>query len=96
MMIRLFSKALDAISRRGRRPVWRSSSWLTAAATCSLSVTSTTWLSGPCSAWESRSAATKAGRQVLSASTITSDGPAGMSMDTPPYMAAYCLAACTY
>ncbi|MNM25059.1 hypothetical protein D3C81_354990 [compost metagenome] len=46
-------------------------------------VTSTTWLSGPCSAWESRSAATKAGFAPSSAITSTSEGPAGMSMAAP-------------
>jgi len=38
--------------------------------------------SGPCSAWDSRSAATWAGLAAASATTSTSDGPAGMSMDT--------------
>mmetsp|Transcript_3742 Transcript_3742/g.15167 ORF Transcript_3742/g.15167 Transcript_3742/m.15167 type:complete len:204 (+) Transcript_3742:969-1580(+) len=44
--------------------------------------TRTTWESGPCSAWERRSAATWDGCASLSAMTSTSEGPAGMSMDT--------------
>ena len=38
------------------------------------------WLSGPCSACESRSAAMKAGSAAASAMTSTSLGPAGISM----------------
>lgn len=41
-----------------------------------------TWLSGPCSACDRRSAATCAWEAPSSATTSTSEGPAGMSMDT--------------
>ena len=44
--------------------------------------TRTTCESGPCSAWLRRSAATCAGGAPASATTSTSDGPAGMSMAT--------------
>ena len=42
---------------------------------------SVTWLSGPCSACESRSAAMCSGFAEPSAMTSTSEGPAGMSME---------------
>ena len=42
-------------------------------------VTSSACESGPCSAWASRSAATKSARAVSSAMTSTSEGPAGRS-----------------
>ena len=40
------------------------------------------WLSGPCSAWERRSVAIYKGLAELSARTITSLGPASMSIET--------------
>ena len=46
-------------------------------------VTSKTWESGPCSACDKRSAATKAGSASQSAMTMTSEGPAGMSIAAP-------------
>jgi len=48
----------------------------------SSTATSHTCESWPCSAWLSRSAATCTGEAAASATTSTSDGPAGMSMDT--------------
>lgn len=47
-----------------------------------LMVRRTTWESGPCSACERRSEATYLGLEVESAMTRTSEGPAGMSMET--------------
>ena len=91
----LLPSDVSAISQRGSSFTCFSTSALTASATERTVVTRTTWLSGPCSAWERRSEAAKAGLQVSSATTITSEGPAGMSMDTP----ALCtrdLAAMTY
>ena len=46
----------------------------------SLEHTSIAWESVPCSAWESRSEATNEGTAVSSATTITSEGPAGISI----------------
>ncbi len=51
-------------------------------------------LSGACSAWEIRSAATQAAFAVPSASTTISLGPAGMSIFTIPYTSSF--AAVTY
>mmetsp|Transcript_18129 Transcript_18129/g.45026 ORF Transcript_18129/g.45026 Transcript_18129/m.45026 type:complete len:268 (+) Transcript_18129:734-1537(+) len=48
----------------------------------SVVTTSTTCESGPCSACDSRSAATCSGFAPASAITSTSDGPAGMSIET--------------
>eukprot|EP00160_Parvularia_atlantis_P017032 Unigene5691_Nuclearia_a/m.17369 Unigene5691_Nuclearia_a/g.17369 ORF Unigene5691_Nuclearia_a/g.17369 Unigene5691_Nuclearia_a/m.17369 type:complete len:338 (+) Unigene5691_Nuclearia_a:353-1366(+) len=69
---------------RGSTSPWRSSSSSIAATCVSVrpTVSSTTWLSGPCSACDSRSAATYAGLADASAMTSTSDGPAGMSIAT--------------
>ena len=53
------------------------------------------WLSTPCSACESKSAATNAGLAESSAITSTSEGPAGMSMATSRNDTS-CLAAVTY
>ena len=80
---------------RGRADVCRSTSCRTARQVASDSHTSITWLSGPCSAWERRSAAAKAAGVVLSAMTITSEGPAGMSMATVSALSS-CLAVVTY
>jgi len=73
----------------------------TSAATCSASraelVTSTTCAIASCSACASRSAATKRAFAVSSATTSTSEGPAGRSMAAPAGSAAMiCFAAVTH
>ena len=47
-------------------------------------VTRTTWAAASCSAWLSRSAATTRASALSSAITISSLGPAGMSIAAPP------------
>ena len=61
----------------------------------SLVVISTDWLSGPCSACESISAATNTGFAIESATIATSEGPAGISIDTS-FNETNCFAAVTY
>ena len=61
----------------------------------SLVVSSIDWLSAPCSACYSMSAAINSALALSSAIIITSEGPAGMSIATP-IRCAYCLAAITY
>ena len=68
------------VSRRRRVGSWRASSSSTASARAVEVVTSRAGESAPCSAWLSRSAATWTGSAVSSATTMTSVGPAGMSM----------------
>ena len=68
-------------SRRGRRAAISRS---TASASAALVVTRIAGESGPCSAWVTRSAATRTGSALSSARTIPSDGPAGRSIPTKP------------
>mmetsp|Transcript_23790 Transcript_23790/g.60687 ORF Transcript_23790/g.60687 Transcript_23790/m.60687 type:complete len:291 (+) Transcript_23790:523-1395(+) len=74
--------ALRAVSLRGSASHWRPTSVATAPTSTPGSATSTACESGPCSACDSRSAATCAGLAPGSATTSTSEGPAGMSMAT--------------
>ncbi len=69
-----------SVSRRRRVGSWAAIWASTASARASEGVTSSEGESGPCSAWLRRSAATCAGSAVSSATTMTSVGPAGMSM----------------
>ena len=61
-----------------------SSSFTTASASATESVTSTAAASGSCSAWLIRSAATITGSAVASATTMISVGPASASMPMTP------------
>ena len=81
--IRLWPRALLAVSARGKRASWRAIACSVCAANCALVVTNITWLSAPCSAWESRSLAINSGSAASSAMTNTSEGPAGISMAVP-------------
>mmetsp|Transcript_20356 Transcript_20356/g.56717 ORF Transcript_20356/g.56717 Transcript_20356/m.56717 type:complete len:302 (+) Transcript_20356:1264-2169(+) len=81
-MAKLCDRALRAVSFRGSAVHCVSSSLLISATLAPGSASSTTCESGPCSAWDSRSAATCAGFAPASATTNTSEGPAGISMDT--------------
>ncbi len=74
----------DSSAWRGSVGNWRPISASTASASDGEQVTRTAAESGPCSAWLNRSAATWAGSAVSSASTMTSEGPAGMSIATWP------------
>ena len=94
-IVREFASARQAVPRRGKRASCLSSSTPTFSAIPRPVASSTTWLSGPCSAWDKRSAATYRASAVPSATTSTSDGPAGISIATPD-KAASCLAAITY
>mmetsp|Transcript_16424 Transcript_16424/g.51045 ORF Transcript_16424/g.51045 Transcript_16424/m.51045 type:complete len:261 (+) Transcript_16424:418-1200(+) len=73
--------ALAVMSARGSAAACLATSASTAIVSIP-TATSTTCESGPCSACDKRSAATKAGSASPSAITSTSDGPAGMSIDT--------------
>ena len=92
----LCASACRMMSRRGRAGSAASISRRTLPDELASVVTSITWESGPCSAWDSRSRATKRGLAPASAITMTSDGPAGMSSAAPAgSMATACLAAVT-
>ncbi len=90
------ASASTAIAARGSVASCACSSCATADSMAWLSLSSSTCESGPCSACESRSAATRAGEAPASAITSTSEGPAGMSIAGPPgSVAEYCFAAVT-
>ena len=89
-----YSKDFSAISLRGNKANCLSTSSFTLSANASEFVTRITCESTPCSAWESKSAATNTGFAVSSATTATSDGPAGISIATSCRLTC-CLAAMT-
>lgn len=76
-MIRLAESATRAVSARGRAASWRSTASATRLPIPASGVRRITCESGPCSACDSRSEATKSGLAPLSAITSTSDGPHG-------------------
>jgi hypothetical protein len=78
------SRARRAMSARGNALSCVSIAASTASTIAASSVIRMTWESGPCSACDSRSAATNCGFTPASAITSTSDGPAGMSIAAPP------------
>ena len=80
---------------RGSAASWRSTSAWVSRSKVSDVVIRTAWLSTPCSACERRSDATNTGLAVSSASTATSEGPAGMSIATSRKDTS-CLATVTY
>lgn len=75
--IKLFATLCRRMSTRGsaRACASTSASIAVTASSDRLTVTRTTWESIPCSAWERRSAATKAGLAVESAMTCQDNGP---------------------
>ena len=91
---RLCASDLCIISCRGR--VARSSSITTGslAANAASVVSRIDWLSGPCSACDRKSLATKRASALPSAIIITSDGPAGISIAAAPRLTC-CLASIT-
>ncbi len=91
----LLARDFSAISLRGSKASWRSTSTFTACCNSTEVVINTAWLSTPCSAWLNKSAATKTGLAVSSANTSTSEGPAGISIATSRKLTS-CLAAVTY
>ena len=92
---RLWLNDFSVISLRGSRSSCSRIACMTGSTMLSDAVTSMAWLSTPCSAWERKSAAIKAGLADSSAITSTSEGPAGMSMATSRRLT-NCLAAVTY
>ena len=94
--IRLLARANSRIaSPRLRCRICSSTARVTCRAKRSVRQTRMAWLSSPCSACDSRSAATNSARALLSASTITSEGPAGRSTATASVLTS-CLARVTY
>ena len=82
-MMRLWLNDCAIISRRGKVASICAITPGKRSANASSVVSNIDWLSGPCSACERKSLATKRSSALPSATTSTSLGPAGMSIATP-------------
>ena len=83
----LFLIAFSAICFRESALICNSTSFSTSSMSLREVATKITWLSTPCSAWLNKSDATKLASAESSATTNNSEGPAGISIATPCFVA---------